>query len=50
MVVQRQLVVAVSLKGYEALGATVPEVERLVEPDVLEVARLQDGEEAEAAA
>lgn len=45
-VVERQLEVTIGLEGDEALGPALAEVERLVEPDILEVARGQDGEEA----
>ncbi len=46
MVVEGQLEVAVSLEGDEPLGAALTQVERLVEPHVLEIARGQDRDEA----
>lgn len=46
VVVEGQLEVAVGLEGDEPLGAALTQVERLVEPHILEIARGQDRDEA----
>jgi len=45
VVVEGQLEVAVGLEGNEPLGAALTQVERLVEPHVLEISRGQDRDE-----